>query len=275
MVATNSYQDRFEEFNPRWEAGIEAMSTKRLILHDNLVTASERIAFHVPALECSDASGNYRNNRMYANILGAVLLPEDPTPSGCAKLSGFTAWKSHDFGLYYQSGADFVSENNLLIENTNGLLALVTGPAILSHVYADKRVNIKNTTFVGQTSSFDCVNDKTPSPDDNIVLSGNSRPSSPPAGGMVGIVFPNYNSGSNNAPTKPFKGLMSYNSIGGLTTISDVTFAKYGKTSCKNNYAVTTNKANDDLQHPIWSERITFLDVDTNYKIIYHRPNVG
>jgi hypothetical protein len=275
MVATNSYQDRFEEFNPRWEAGIEAMSAKRLVLQDNLVTASERIAFHVPLLECDDNTGNYSNNRMYANILGAVVLPDDPAPSDCAKLSGFIAWKNHDFGIYYQSKVNFVSENNLLIENSNGLVAIINGPGILSHVYADKRVEIKNTTFVGQTSSFDCVNDRLPSPDDNSELSANSRPSSPPNGGMVGLVFPNYNSGSNKAPLKPFKGLMSYNAIGGLTTISDVTFAKYGQTACKNNYAVTTNKANDDLQHPMTSERTTLIDVDSSHKIIYHRPNVG
>ncbi|XP_060603397.1 fibrocystin-L-like isoform X3 [Ruditapes philippinarum] len=275
MVATNSYQDRFEEFYPRWEAGIEAMSAKRLILQDNLVTASERIAYHIAPLECDDNTGNHRNNRMYANILGAVVLPDDPVPADCAKLSGFIAWKNHDFGIYYQSKVNFVSENNLLIENSNGLLAIVNGPAILSHVYADKRVEIKKTTFVGQTSSFDCANDRLPSPDNNTVLSANSRPSSPPNGDMVGLVFPNYISESNKAPLKPFKGLMSYNAIGGLTTISDVTFAKYGQTACKNNYAVTTNEANDDLQHPMTSERTTLIDVDSSHKIIYHRPNVG
>lgn len=275
MVARASYQDRFEPFNFQWEAGIEAMDATELTLRDNLVTASERIAFHVPPLDCGDTSDKYRNNMMYSNVIGVLIFPGESPNTDCAKLSGFVAWKSHDFGIYYQDSLNVIVEDNMLIENQNGLVALITGPPSLSHVYADKRVTVQDTTFVGQTSSFDCANDKTPVGDDNFILSGNSRPSRPPGNGMVGVVFPNYNSGGNSAPKKPFINGKNYNAIGGLTTLSNVTFAKYGQTSCKNNFAITPNKGNDDGQHPINSERISLIEVDHSNKIIYQRPNVG
>ena len=270
--------DRFETFNPRWEAGIEAMEATQLTLQGNLVAGSERIAYHVPPLECSDASDRYSNNKAFANLLGVVTLPDDSLKlsESCAKYAGFTAWKNHDFGLYYQNSIDFVADNNVMIENKNGLFGIMNGPSATGHQYAQKTMNITNNVFVGQTSSFDCSIDIAPSNDHNFELSGNSRPSlSPFNSGMVGLVFPNFYQGSNKAPLKPFKGCMSYNAIGGLMTLSGNTFAKYGTSSCNTNYAVSTNVGNDDGQHPVEAELSTVIDTPHANKIVYHRPNVG
>ena len=60
-----------------------------------------------------------------------------------------------------------------------------------------------------------------------------------------------------------------------LICLSDITFAHFGGSACLGDYAVATNGMNDDLQHPIESEGITFDNVDDDYKIVYHRPNTG
>ena len=57
--------------------------------------------------------------------------------------------------------------------------------------------------------------------------------------------------------------------------VSDVTFAHFGDSACLGDYAVGSNKGNDDGQHPVEAEGIQFYDVDDDYKIIYHRPNIG
>ena len=57
--------------------------------------------------------------------------------------------------------------------------------------------------------------------------------------------------------------------------ILDVTFAHYGDTACRGDYAIGTNPGNDDGQHPVETEGITLYDVDDDYKIVYHRPNIG
>lgn len=277
MVATNSYMDRFEPFNPRWEAGIEAMEATQLTLQGNLVTGSERIGFHVTPIECSDTSGRYSNNRAYANMHGVVVLPDDELQlsESCAKLTGFTAWKSHDFGLYYQNSISFVADDNVMVENKNGLITFMVGPSAVGHQFGNKTVEVNNNVFVGQTSAFDCNVDVTPANDDNFELSANSRPVPAPGGGMIGLVFPNFYQASNKAPGKPWKGCMAYNAIGGLMTLSGNTFAKYETTSCKENFAVATNSGNDDGQHPVEAELSTLIDTPHANKIIYHRPNVG
>lgn len=277
MVATNSYQDRLEAFNPRWEAGIEAMEATHLTLQGNLVTGSERIGYHVPPIECSYSSDRYSNNRAFANLNGVVTLPEDEfeLSENCAKYTGFTVWKSHDYGIYYQNSIDYVADNNIMVENQNGLIAFMVGPSAVGHQFANKRMTITNNLFVGQTSSFDCSVDVTPSNDDNYALSANARPSNAPSGGMVGLIFPNFYQSSNKAPGKPWKGCKSYNAIGGLMTLSGNTFAKYQPSSCTSNFAVSTNVGNDDGQHPMEAELSTIIDTPHSNLIVYHRPNVG
>ena len=54
-----------------------------------------------------------------------------------------------------------------------------------------------------------------------------------------------------------------------------MTFAHFGDSACLGDYAVGSNKGNDDGQHPIEAEGVKFYDVDDDYKIIYHRPNIG
>ncbi|KAL4228989.1 Fibrocystin-L [Mactra antiquata] len=275
MISRDCYQDRFEVFNPNWEAGIEAMDATNLILQGNLVSGSERFAYHIPALDCDDTSDSYMDNKGYANVMGVVNLPGDNTNLQCAKYSGFTLWKNHDYGIYFQDPADFLSENNILIENNNGLMVIIIKPASLGHSYAEKKAYVRNTTFVGQTSTFDCSLDARPSNDDNFELSSNARPSSPPGGGMVGLVIPSFDSGSNSAPSKPFINGKTYNALGGLTILEDVTFAKYSSSTCKSNFAISTSAGHDDGQHPVESSRTTLVDVDRTNQIVYHRPNVG
>ena len=222
MVATNTYQDRYETFNPRWEAGIEAMKATELVLQDNLVSGSERIGYHVATQNCDDTTNNYRNNRAFGNVVGGVVvLPEDVLPqTDCVKLSNFIVWKSHDYGLYYQNEQSAILSDNMLIENGNGLISFVLKPSTVAHEFDNKTVDVMNTTFIGATSSFDCTGDKPPAVDHNYELSKNARPSLAPAGGMVGLIFPNFYQTSNNAPGKPWKGCMAYNAIGGLMRVT-------------------------------------------------------
>lgn len=274
MVHSGTYQDRSES---KWEAGIEAMLATDLVMHGNLVTGSERIAYHVVPMDCEDHSGRYSNNKAFANLQGVVVLPEDQLrlDSMCAKLANFTTWKTHDFGFYYQNVLNFVAENNVFIENQNGLLTMVLGPSASGHVFANKTVDVLDSIFIGRTSSFDCIKDISPT-NLNFNKSNNARPSLTPGRGSVGLIFPNFYQASNMAPGKPWKGCMQYNAIGGLMRISGNTFAKYGP-GCKDahNFAVSTNVGNDDGQHPVEATTTTFINTDQDHKVFYHRPNAG
>ena len=275
VVSTATYQDRYETFNPRWESGIEAMSATELTLQNNFVTGSEKIAYRVAPQSCLDTSDKYSNNKAFANLLGVVILPVDEfEATDCVRLSGYTLWKNNYLGIYYQSEPSLVAEKNVFVENKNGLIALVIKPSALGHMYANKTVEIKDSTFVGQTDSFDCNKDIPPKQDDNFDLTKKAAGSAAPGGGMVGLIFPNFYQADNLAPGKPWIGCMAYNAIGGLMKMTNVTFAKYTSSSCTSNFAISTNSANDDGQHPVVARETTLIDVDETNKIVYHRPNV-
>ncbi|XP_052286416.1 fibrocystin-L-like [Dreissena polymorpha] len=280
VIATASYQDRFEEFNPRWEAGIEASDAQDLVLQGNLVSGAERLAYHVKPVSCNDTSGRYQNNKAFANLLGVVVLPADELPEDavdCVMLSNFTVWKSHDIGIYYQNSLSYKAVGNVLIENTNGLFSIINGPSASSHAFENKRINVEENLFVGQTSSFNCSIDVTPPVDANIVLSENARATRAPGGGMIGFVFPQMLSAPNGAPLKPFTGIKSYNAIGGLLVAKKNTFAKYGNLGCtsEGNFAIATSQSNDDGQHPVEISESQMEDIKEDNKIIIHRPNIG
>lgn len=273
IVSTASYQDRFEVFDYESNSGIEGMTSSALLLQDNLVTASERIAFHVPPHSANDYSGYYKNNKAYSNVLGGVVVEfrDTLTVEGCAKISNFTVWRSHDFGIYYQNTPCFIAENNDLFENQHGIFTLIIEPPSESHAYESKTAHIQKNTFVGITSSFNCDEVKTPTNDANYALSSNARVKGP----NCGILLPAFSSKNNGLPSHPWPGSMAYQAIGGHTVLYNNTFAKYKSSTCPPTYAMSTNSDFDDLTHPVYSSKVIFIDVENGNKYYNHRSNIG
>ena len=40
-------------------------------------------------------------------------------------------------------------------------------------------------------------------------------------------------------------------------------------------FTITTNKGNEDMQHPVEVSRLTLNDVEADSKVYFHNPNVG
>ena len=57
--------------------------------------------------------------------------------------------------------------------------------------------------------------------------------------------------------------------------LTDVTFAHFGSSACWGDYILATNAGNDDGQHPVEAEGTALFGVENDYKIVYHRPNIG
>lgn len=55
-----------------------------------------------------------------------------------------------------------------------------------------------------------------------------------------------------------------------------MTIAKYSDL-CGNggDFAVTPNKGNDDGNHPMYTKRVTFVDVAKDYRVKYWRSSIG
>ena len=219
VIWPGSYQDRYEPYNFRYEAGIEAIAAENLTLQDNIVVGSERTAYHVKPLPCDDDTGRYSNNHAYSSLMGSLILPPDTVTGDCVKMSGFIAWKNIEFGMYYQNDPSIIIDNNILVENGVGTWTGVLKPSALDHMIGDKTADVWNSLFVGATSVFDCSKDVLPVNEDNYKLSEFARTGRAPSGGMIGLTFTNFYQATNNAPEKPLIGCMAYNSIAGLTRV--------------------------------------------------------
>ncbi|XP_048254094.1 fibrocystin-L-like [Haliotis rufescens] len=270
------YQDRVEPLNEEYEGGIEAIAATNLVLRDNVVAGSERMGYHTPGDGCT-GNALWSGNEAHSNLMGVGIFPKETGVSGtCIRYSNVIAWKNVDFGFYYNNPASFLGESLVSVENGVGVFPFVVGPGSVAHQTSDKYVTVRDSFFVGKTSAFDCTSDVVDQSDVNIQLSSVSRSWGNGTHGKVGISWPNFSAGPNNAPDKPFIGVMAYQAISGIMHLTNVTFANFG-TSCtsSHDYAITTNPNNDDCIHPIESQSLAFHNVQPGNKLFIHIPRVG
>lgn len=57
---------------------------------------------------------------------------------------------------------------------------------------------------------------------------------------------------------------------------ADVTFEHYTSDGAgSTDFAISTNKDQDNFQHPVYVSGLTLNDVDITSKVYYHEPNIG
>ncbi|XP_030644362.1 PKHD1 like 1, tandem duplicate 1 [Chanos chanos] len=270
-----SYQDREEHFNFDWNAAIEVNEGGNVVLQGNIVAGYERVGFRIDGEPCSDTRNPmemWQQNEAHGGLYG-VYLNRDGL-AGCTHIQGFNVWRSYDFGIYFQVAMSVKISNVTLVENGMGVMPYIFAPPSVSHEFSNKTVHIQNALIVGSSPSYNC-SDTVPMTDANIVLSQSHRAPRPENGGRTGICWPTFESSHNSAPSKPHAGLMSYNAISGLLTVTDTTFVGF-KSVCSDemNYMFFTNPKNEDLQHPVNVEQITMVDSTEEAKVFIHRPDV-
>ncbi|KAM4704928.1 fibrocystin-L [Rhinophrynus dorsalis] len=270
-----TYQDREEETNILWHAGIEINKGTDIVLQGNVVAGFERVGYRINGEPCPDVSNpneEWFNNEAYGGLYG-IYMNEDGLP-GCSLIRRFKVWKCWDYGIYLQTTESVKISGMVLADNGMGIFSIVYTPPATSHQTTDKTVEISNSLLVGSSPNFTCSDILTDS-DANIKLTTPHRSSRPLTGGRSGICWPSFVSAHNLAPGKPHAGLMSYNTISGLMTVEDTTFVGY-KNVCsgESNVMFMTSPTNDDLQHPIHVSGIRTSDSSEDQKIFIHRPDL-
>ncbi|KAG8441692.1 hypothetical protein GDO86_010757 [Hymenochirus boettgeri] len=271
-----SYQDRAEQNNILWHAGIEINEGSDIVLQDNVVAGFERVGYRINGEPCtgeSNPSVEWLNNEAYGGLYG-VYMNQDGLP-GCSLIRRFKLWKCFDYGIYVQSTESVKITESVFVDNGMGIFTIVYTPAATSHQTSDKTATISNSLFVGSSPDFNCSDTLTNS-DANIRISAEHRSTRPIKGGRSGICWPAFVSSHNMAPGDPHAGLMSYNTISGVMTVTDSTFVGY-KTVCstESNVVFITNPLNEDLQHPIEVSGINMIDVSEDQKVFIHRPDLS
>ncbi|XP_019623376.1 PREDICTED: fibrocystin-L-like [Branchiostoma belcheri] len=275
IIWPGSYQDRVEPENVDWTAAIEVFEATSIVLQGNVVAGSERVGFHIDGEVCSGGTAEaWSNNVAHSCMVGVAGFPPDGL-NPCTKISGFTVWKNHDYGIYFQSGVkELVVENLLAADNQVGVFLMLIGPGSSGHKAVAKSMTIRNSHVVGTTPFFDCNTDVTP-PDDNYKIGSQSRGWSRPGGGKVGISLPLFSSGGNNARVKPFNGEMAYSALYGIMHIRDVAFSNFGPSCAGEDVILMTNPKQEDAGFPTKLSGITLHGIAEKNKAFFLRPSVG
>ncbi|XP_026145815.1 PKHD1 like 1, tandem duplicate 1 isoform X2 [Carassius auratus] len=273
---SGSYNGRAEEFNLEWNAAIEVSEATNVILQGNIVAGYERVGYRIDGEPCPGSPNSvaqWSQNEAHGGLYG-LFMNKDGLP-GCSQIQGFTVWRSFDFGIYVQVSMTVLISNVSLIDNGMGIMSLIYSPSSLSHEYSDKTVRVQGALIVGSSPNFNCF-DSLSTTMTYVALSRSHEAPRPPNGGRSGICWPTFESNHNSGPKKPLPGLMSYNAIAGIMTVSDTTFVGF-KNVCttERNYMFMTNPGNEDLQHPISVERISKINSTEDSLAFIHRPDLG
>ena len=206
-----------------WEAKLNAIyfwgaidvhDADSVVLEDNYVAGAERIGIFFKGDACApglfDPSMNHsiKNNVVVGAMGGVVILPTFFFANlTCIRISGFTVFKSMYWGIYYQGPQSIIIDSNVLVDNQVNVYALVIKPNILLHQMSNKTYLLTNSLIVGKSSTFDCEADIWPSDTNTLFarsITSFSGVYSNDFDGVVGCVWANFISGSNEAPTKPW-----------------------------------------------------------------------
>ncbi|KAF7655004.1 hypothetical protein LDENG_00062160 [Lucifuga dentata] len=270
-----SYQDREEPFNFDWTATIEVKG-RDAVLQGNTVAGFERIAYRFDGEPCPDypnTNEKWVQNEAHGGLYG-VYLNEDGMP-GCTLIQGFNIWRSYDYGIYFQTSSSVIVDNVTLVDNGMGIMPIIYLPPSLTHVYANKFVQITNAFIVGSSPNFNC-SDGLPTTDFNVINTNPNRASRPPNGGRSGICWPTFNSDHNGGPEMELAGSTSYNAIAGVMKVSDTTFVGFRNVcSSETNFMFMTNPKSEDLQHPVQVWDLTMFDSADEAKVFIHRPDLS
>ncbi len=273
-----TYLKNEAETDKTYHGAIDISKATSAFVEDNFIAGSERIGLNYRGASCSGALLNHsiERNTIYASGGGVVIQPRNAFNLGCIRISGFTVYKSHYYAIYYQGSGEILLDNNQLIDNQIGVFTIVVSPHVFSHENTAKKYRVKDTLIVGRSNESICegLNDVHPNNLSDVYSLMSSFGSGEGNKGRIGLVWPNFLSGENGLPTKPWTGVTSYNQIGGQMIVSNVTLVNFGQSCGGRDYAFATNPKNDDGQHPIQVSGVSLVNVQNASKVFIHRPNI-
>lgn len=202
------------DYDVTYWGAIDAHEADSVIIENNFVSGAQRTGILYKGDLCPGVTQlqpgmnhSVKNNIIHSSLAGAAIFPGytySPLIS-CASMTGFTVFKSVNYGLYYQNAPKVILDSNVLVDNQVGLFAIVIEPNEISHAVENKTIHITNTIIVGRSSSFNCTSDLKPNDLNNKKALGMRTFGSGANGlGMTGLAIGNFLGETNKMPKKPW-----------------------------------------------------------------------
>ncbi|XP_060067607.1 fibrocystin-L-like [Ylistrum balloti] len=246
-----------------YPGAISGMLSSKLTFINNTVSGTDGVAFNVPGVKCGLSSGP-SGNEAHSSSIGLAVFPGNKGHERCNEISNYFIWKCSNMGIYYNNMQSVNIAGNVLAENNIGIYTEVIGPSPVDHLYTWKSCTVKDSLIIGTTSSYNCTTDRAKS--SGIINQVD--------GGHVGMTFASFLGGSNWNPFYGLTRIETYPAIMGVTNIQGVTFAHFKSVCGAKDVMLTTNKWNDDGQHPVVTSKIMKFSSDNDSYFFIHRPNI-
>ena len=221
MLATASYNGREEEFNIRFEVGMNLLESKDTEFERNYVAASEKGGYLFSGVDCDSVCtyDDERSNIAASNSFGAVIFPDHVIDrDNCNKFCGLKLLNNFNYGFYYNNKNSVQISEMFIAGNQVGVFPMVTGPSSVGHICEHKTVEISNCVVLGHTSASACSEDNPPL-GTWVDLMEHCKGIAGPGNEKIGLTFGQFSEGPNKAPKKPCAGIKKSDSICGSTKI--------------------------------------------------------
>ena len=249
----------------------------KTILQDNVMAGCVQGGLVTRGSPC-DLTYTWSNNEIHSTVHAVHLNNRGLEKLGCVHIKNFYAWRNYDYGLMSQSSDNVKIENLTLVENGVGVMTHSIGPSAVKHeIEDDKHVSIKKSTIVGNSAAYECANDDPPrilsfTPEKKRGWTEKKK-----GYAHTAVVFPIFQSAFVKITLKWHQALVSAEgsnpALRGIMEMDEVTFANFdGKCSGKKDTVFRTNIAADDMNWPIRSSKLKFIDVEEKNKVLYDRP---
>jgi len=252
---------------------------------DNAAAGCERAGFSGTGHICS-SSKRWSNNVIHTVQDGIFVNTYSPAvevreDKDCVVFRGFFVYKAFDYAFYLLTHDTVEMEDNLIVDSGVGIHPFLIRPRATTHELEYKHLRINNTVLVGRNDPSQC--DTNPEPSyfwyDSERMGGSTmwpgRNWKGKGNGHAGLLWPIF-SGIGVPLGKPWVNgkPKSFPLLTGQVYLNNITFANFNPDQCGGQFdsAFRTNPRGDDMQFPIISQNIHFINVDEDCRIWMDRP---
>ncbi|OCT81394.1 hypothetical protein XELAEV_18028213mg [Xenopus laevis] len=250
-----------------WVSGIKMDIDSEAFMYGNTIAGSERIGFHVRGQRCYPEEKSWARNVAHSTLHGIHYYWNNGFKN-CTKIAGFLSYKNYDYGLIFHLESDVVLEDVILVDNSVGLLPVVSYTLSDSSNFTKKYILLRKSAISATSQTFDCIMDRIKPLSHN--LTRRERALRSPLGGRVGIIWPQFTINPKQWPRYPWHLLGSDGSAPGIMKLQDVTFFGFMK-SCYSNdgdICIMSRPDSAGVICPITAERTKMLHI--KYENILH-----
>ncbi|KAK3740701.1 hypothetical protein QZH41_019065 [Actinostola sp. cb2023] len=270
--ATSTYKGR-SELPVHWPGAIENHKATNPLMFNNTVAGSDRFGFKLDGESCTDGQSRWHGNEVHGAWHG-IHLPYKEGLSDCSKISDFLTWENVDYGIFIYPKSSVIVSGIKSIDNPNGVLPNIWGPAAKTHKTANKYFILRDSLIVGTSPGYNC-DDGDIIPEARRPYAKQFGPKMAPGGGRLGVTLTFFGSSPASGPTMAWESPMSYPAIYGNTEYQRVTCANFDVACGKRDICITSNPWIGDIMHPVTVSEMSKVSVDSASLFHFVNPGTG